>query len=662
MHGPSLKLLAPVLTLSLAAALTPGRAAPVQDDVAADVHRYFDEFQFRDARLSPDGKTVAAAYSERPGVSNLLTLDTATLKPLQITQFFHSDIGWFRWIDDGTLSFNVTDSAGWAREDMVYNTVPKAGGDITEAGLAYGGWKRAKERARDMLDLLYIGPAREPGQQVVSTHDMTGKSTYPVLYRFDPYAGSFAREGDNADGIVKWFMDPKGQLRAAMAIDQSLEYRVLYREKADEPWTTVFSYHYGDPSIDPVGFDASGKRLYVLSDVDTPTRVLREFDPATKKLGPVLYQDPKSDVRYAEFSYRKHSPVFVTHGYAQEEDSYLDPEMGALARELQARTRSEKVKLQVSTDGKTVLAHAYTDPYPGAYYLYHPDNGKLVKLFDADARFAPGSLAVQKPVDIKARDGVVLPSYLTTPVTGHGPWPLVVMVHGGPFGVRDWDGYLPEVQLLAHHGYAVLQVNFRGSGGLGRGFEQLGWKQWGTSIQDDLADATRWAIRQGAAAEGRICIYGASFGGYSALMGMTRYPELFRCGVSLAGVTDLDAMLARDEAGGNPLTNAWYQRVLGQSQADKQALDSQSPIHNIDAFKGPLFIAHGSDDAVVPPDQSAKFVEAFRQEGRVPLEYLVLPREGHGVRQSVAQVQFYSELLRFLDANTATPAAAGGAP
>jgi dipeptidyl aminopeptidase/acylaminoacyl peptidase len=601
-------------------------------------------------------------YSERDGVSNLLTMDTTTLKPHQITQLFHSHIGWLRWIDDSdtTLSFDVTDDVGWVREDMVYNTIDKDGGDITEAGLAYGGWDQARERARDLLDMEYIGPAADGRSEVVSTRDEEKKSHYPVLYRFDPYTGALDRLGDNDGGIVDWYMDPSGAITAATAIDDKLEYKLLYRKDKDQPWSTVYTYRYGEPGIDPIGFDASGQQLYVTSDVGTDTRVLRSFDLATKTLGPILYQDPKSDISYVDFSFRTHAPVYVTHGYESEEDTYLDPKLQEVSHELAAQLGQARLNLQPSVDRSVVLVYAYVEPYPGTYYIYRPAEHKLVKLFDVSTRFPQGALAPQKFLTIKARDGVMLPSYITTPVTGHGPWPMVLMVHGGPFGVRDVPGFDSEVQLLASQGYAVLQVNFRGSGGFGRGFEQMGWKQWGKSIQDDLADAVHWAMDTGVTAKGRVCVYGASFGGYSALMSMARNPELFSCGISLAGVTDLDAMLVYEKDNDNAVTNAWFKRVLGDVKDDKAALDAQSPLYNIAALKAPLFIAHGTEDSTVPPQQSQEFVDKFRREGKTGLEYLVLPGEGHGVRQSAVQLQFYSEMLRFLDRYIGKQAAGSG--
>ncbi|HVC38078.1 MAG TPA: alpha/beta fold hydrolase [Gammaproteobacteria bacterium] len=644
-----------------------GALSQTPDALHQSVSRFFDDFQYSNAQLSPDGQSVAVYYSDHPGVTNLVVIDLATMQQKQITDLYHSRIGWSRWIDNKTLAFSVESENGWVREDMVYNTINKDGGDLIEAAIAYGGWSFANAHAHVILDMDPIGPVPgHPDQEYVSSLSQDNKSYYPGLYTFNWRTGQFSptatkiickdsKKGqdcepseDNQDNIVAWFMDPAGQLRAAMAVDNKLRFSLLYRDSDTQPWRTLAGFTFGQPGLWPVGFDASGKKLYVLSDIGTPTKVLRIYDLASQQLGPILFQDPKSDIEDVDYSVREHRPLSVSYGYGSVNIVYLDPIRAAIAAQIGRRSGHRYVVLQVSDDGDTYLAYAYTDPYPGTYYLYKKKSGSLIKLFDLTQRFAPGSLAQQHAMVIKARDGVQLPSYLTNPTTGSAPWPMVVLVHGGPFGMRDYPGYDPEVQLLASQGFAVLQVNFRGSGGFGRVFEQLGWKQWGGGIQNDIADATRWVIAHNLTRPGSVCIYGGSFGGYSALMSLVRYPKLFQCGVSFAGVTDLEALLDHEKKDDNPLTNAWLSYVLGDVKLDKQSLEAESPYYNIQNIHSPIFIAHGSDDETVPLDQTTKFADKFKKEGVTSGEMLILPGEGHGIAQPETQMQFYSELIRFL--------------
>lgn len=598
---------------------------------------------------------MAVSHADHPGVTNLVIINLTTLQQKQITDLFHSRIGWVHWIDNDTLAFNVLDEAGWVREAMVYNTISKNGGDLLEAGLAYGGWSEAEGHARDILDMDFIGSVPgKPGTEYVSSRNQNEKSYYPSLYTFDWHTGQFTPFEGNDNQIIQWFESPNGQLLAAMSIDAKLQLKLLYRSEPKRPWQILTAYAFGTPGLWPVGFNASGNKLYVLSDLGTTTRVLRTYDIASRTLGPILFQDVKSDVEDVKFSANEHKPLAVVYGYGSADITYLDPAREAEAREIETRTRSRHAVLQVSNGGKTILAYAYTDPYPGSYYVLHKDTNQLVKLFNLTNRLPQEALAPQKAITIKARDGVPLLSYLTTPTTGHGPWPMVVLVHGGPYGVRDYPGYDPEVQLLASQGFAVLQVNFRGSGGFGRIFEQLGWKQWGTGIQNDIADATRWALTHGIAKPSDVCIYGASFGGYSALMSLVRYPRLFRCGISFAGVTDIEVLMQSEEKNSNPLVNAWFSYVLGNVKLDKKTLEAQSPYYNINKIHSPIFLAHGENDTTVFLEQTLEFAEKFRKEGKTRGQLLILPGEGHGIEQPETQIQFYSELVKFLDANIGT--------
>lgn len=626
--------------------------AELADALAQNVAKYFGDFDYSNAALSPDGQSVAIIHADRPGVTNLVIIDLNTLQQKQITDLFHSRIGWVHWIDNDTLAFNVHDEAGWVREAMVYNVISKNGGDLVEAGLAYGGWSEATGHARDILDMDFIGPVPgHSGMEYVSSRSQNQKSYYPSLYEFDWHTGTLTAIEGNNHQIIQWFMNPNGQLLAAMAVDDKLHLELLYRATSASAWQILTAFDYGKPGLWPIGFDQGGKQLYVLSDIGTSTLALRLFDVATKKLGPILFEDPKSDIQDVVFSDTKYSPLAVAYGYNSADIIYLDPARAAVAKEIGARTGLQHVVLQASKDGDTFLAYAYSDPYPGSYYVLRKSNDKLIKLLDVTDRFEKGSLAQQKAIIIKARDGVPLLTYVTIPIKGHGPWPVVVLVHGGPYGVRDYPGYDPEVQLLASQGYAVLQVNFRGSGGFGRIFEQLGWKQWGAGIQNDIADATRWALAHGIAESRHVCIYGASFGGYSALMSLVRYPELFQCGISLAGVTDIKTLLQYEEKNSNPLVNAWLSYVLGDVKLDKNTLETESPYYNIGKIRSPIFLSHGANDTTVPLEQTIEFADKFKKEGKTRGQLLILPKEGHGIDQPETQVQFYSELVKFLETN-----------
>jgi len=247
-------------------------------------------------------------------------------------------------------------------------------------------------------------------------------------------------------------------------------------------------------------------------------------------------------------------------------------------------------------------------------------------------------MAAMQPISFKARDGLTIHGYLTLPLGGHKPLPLVVNPHGGPFGIRDYWQFDPETEFLAYHGYAVLQVNYRGSGGYGAAFQNAGYYQWGGTMQDDLTDATQWAIKQGIADPKRICIYGGSYGGYAALEAVVKAPDLYKCAIGYAGVYDL--VMLHDRGGEMYYSShgmgAYLSNTLGDNMA---ALRAASPVDHVNRIKAALFLAHGGADETVPIDQANEMRSALDKAGK-KYEWLYYPNEGHGYFKLAHRVVF----------------------
>lgn len=258
--------------------------------------------------------------------------------------------------------------------------------------------------------------------------------------------------------------------------------------------------------------------------------------------------------------------------------------------------------------------------------------------------FDPARQPATEAIVLNARDGTPLHGYLTRPRGADPavPLPMVVMPHGGPFGISDTGWFDDDTQLLAEAGYAVLQINYRGSGGYGRAFQHAGAREWGGRMQQDLTDATRWAIEHKVAIADRICLYGASYGGYAALMGVATEPDLYRCAVGYAGVYDLVKM-HRDVAnyGGGNLT--WADQWIGP----RDRLDAVSPTRLAACIKAPVFLAAGGADRRAPIEHSERMEKALTAAG-VPVETLYYPREGHGFYTEAHRREFYVRLLAFL--------------
>ena len=258
--------------------------------------------------------------------------------------------------------------------------------------------------------------------------------------------------------------------------------------------------------------------------------------------------------------------------------------------------------------------------------------------------FNPAKLPAARAVTVKARDGLALHGYLTPPrgASGAGPVPMVVMPHGGPFGIFDELSFDDDTHMLTEAGYAVLRINFRGSGNYGARFQLAGAREWGGRMQDDLTDATRWAIEQNIADPARICIYGASYGGYAALMGAAREPDLSRCAAGYVGVYDLEAIHRQNSRSARWLRN-WTDDWVGE----RDKLDERSPILMAGRIKVPVFLAAGGQDRIAPIAHSKRMERALRDAG-TPVETLYISSEGHGFYTDEHRREYYTRLLDFL--------------
>lgn len=322
---------------------------------------------------------------------------------------------------------------------------------------------------------------------------------------------------------------------------------------------------------------------------------------------------------------------------------------GALVA-LMRKFPGESVRFVSGTeDGRLSVVRVDADVDPGTFYLYQRDTGKLTPLLARMPWIDPAQMASRQPFELAARDGLKLHGYVSLPpgITQAKQLPMVVFVHGGPYGVRDDWSFDPYVQALATRGYAVLQVNYRGSGGYGYAFQQAGWLQWGGKMQDDVTDATRWAIDQGIADPRRICIFGGSYGGYAALEGAVKEPDLYQCTIGYVGVYDLALMYHRGDIPQSTQGENYLRRVLGE---DTGVLAKHSPINQLDRLKARVMLIVGGKDERVPPIQGLSLHQALAKRN-VPHQWLLKPGEGHGFYDEKNMTELYTQLLQFIAAS-----------
>jgi len=301
-------------------------------------------------------------------------------------------------------------------------------------------------------------------------------------------------------------------------------------------------------------------------------------------------------------------------------------------------------------DSPWLLVWAYSDRQPPQAYVAHRESGRLVRIGNSAPHIDPARMSAMDYAPYKARDGRTIPAYLTLPQTAGAkrPLPLVVLVHGGPFlrgASWQWDA---EVQFLASRGYAVLQPEFRGSTGFGASHHQAGWKQWGRAMQDDLADGARWAIAQGIADPKRIAIAGASYGGYAALMGLVRDPDLYACAINWVGVTDLDLLFSATWSDFSPsFRRHGLPRLVGDRRADAAMLREHSPIHRAAEIKKPVLMAYGRKDRRVPIEHGERMRDALRRHNP-NVEWVLYDEEGHGWHKRETNIDFWTRVEKFL--------------
>ena len=423
-------------------------------------------------------------------------------------------------------------------------------------------------------------------------------------------------------------------------------------------WTDAASFVKDEErysAFGPVQFMADDKQFYYKGVTPDGTLGLYLVDPDTLKKT-LLYSDPDADIdhTYSSTSWLNSvdGKTLVAFQYQAELPQWIvvkkdDPEAGWLTA-LQEAFAGEAVRITSTTwDGSKAVVYVYGDTDPGQYFLYDTKTQKVQFMFAVRPDIKPEDMVEMKPITFKARDGLTIHGYLTLPKGGGKNLPLIIHPHGGPFGIRDEWGFDPEVQFLAYHGYAVLQVEYRGSGGYGTAFQEAGYRQWGGKMQDDLTDATHWAIDQGIADPKRLCIYGASYGGYAALEGVVKEPDLYRCAVGYAGVYDLVKLRGLAGYIYGQILKPFMQTTLGD---DEDTLKEYSPYLHVDKIKAQLFLAHGGADYTVDISHADELRDAL-DKIKKPYEWVYYPKEGHGFYTLEHQVDVYTKMLAFFDRN-----------
>lgn len=465
------------------------------------------------------------------------------------------------------------------------------------------------------------------------------------VYRINVNSGEMQMIAENPGNYTGWATDWDGKLRIAVTTD-GVNNTLMFRNTEAEKFAPVVTTSFKD-TISPLLFSSDNRQLYVASNIGRDKMVIVRYDVETKKELEKIFEHPEVDVTTLLSSRKRRVITGVSYATDKTHYHFIDKQRGDLQRDLERRLPGYEVRLSgCNREEDKCLVRTFTDRSMGAYYFYDLKSKDFRKLADVSPWLNDQDLVSMKPIKYQSRDGLTINGYLTLPKgVAARNLPVVVNPHGGPW-YRDSWGYNPEVQFLANRGYAVLQVNFRGSTGYGRKFWEASFKQWGKAMQDDITDGVQWLIKQGIADPKRIGIYGGSYGGYATLAGLVFTPDLYAAGVDYVGVSNLFTFIKAIPPYWKPYLEMLYE-MIGHPEKDKDLLTAASPVFHSDKIKVPLLIAQGANDPRVNKAESDQMVEALKSRG-IEVPYIVKANEGHGFANEENRFEFYRAMEEFL--------------
>ena len=586
-------------------------------------------------QLSPDGSYISymAPYKDRLNVF-VRRVDESDEHAIRITNETERSVAGYMWADNQRLLY-MKDTAG--DENYQLYGVHRDGSDDR----AYTAFDGVRTSLIDDLE-------EQQGVVMIGMNKRNPEVFDP--YRLNIETGELTLLAENPGNIQGWMTDHDGRLRVATAIVDGVNTQILYRDTEDEPFKPVLTTNFRDV-VSFMEFTPDNKEVYAATNLHRDKTILVRMNPATCEELEVLYENERYDIASISYSRKRKKllSVYCT-GHKEPVRHYFDTEEEQLRQRIKAHFPNQRYGI-ADTDKaeENYLIYVGGDCTRGSYWHYNALTDKAKKIADLAPWIKSDEMNAMHPVCYTTRDGLQIEAYLTLP-NGLTPdtakqLPVVVNPHGGPWA-RDCWGYSSEVQFLSNRGYAVFQMNFRGSTGYGRHFLEASYKQWGLKMQDDITDGVKWLIEQGIANPNRIAIYGGSYGGYATLAGLTFTPDLYACGIDYVGVSNLFTFMQTIPPYWRPMLEMMYEQV-GHPEHDADQLAATSPALHADKIKVPLFVAQGANDPRVNKAESDQMVEALRQRG-VVVEYMVKDNEGHGFHNQENRFDFYRAMERFL--------------
>ena len=631
-----------------------------------DLDRYLKPESFTDIRISPGGDYLAGTVPLEDATA-LVILRTSDRKPAGVFRpqsKNHADS--FEWVNDKRLLVGLAEKYGALdrpqRTGELYAVnVDGKGGELLVGYRVQGrglGTRIQPKKVEDVAAFLTDELVGDERNVLIAVWPFA-EDPYTRVERLDVNTGRRVRISGSPVQRAEFTTDHQGEVRFALGAASDNVNKLFHRTGANAQWTLVNDESLTHRVESAIGFSADGSVAYLRVQQPQGPDAIVSWNPQTGQRQQVLRDDvvdPYAVIRRPG----TRVPVGALFMGDTPRTRFFDEKSAdaRLYRSLEAAFGGPVYVTSSSRDGRKVVVQTWSGSNPGDFYLYDTEAKAAEHLISRSEWIDPERAATVRPFSLKARDGLPLHGFLTLPNGSDGRnLPMVVLPHGGPIGEFDDSGYSSEPQMLAAAGYAVLQVNFRGSGNYGRAFTQAGAKQWGLSMQDDVTDATRWAIAQGIADKDRICIYGASYGAYAAMMGAVREPGMYRCAAGYVGVYDLPLMFSKGDTQSIESGETYLREWLG----DPKALGARSPAQLAAQIKVPVFLAAGGEDQRAPMLHTERMEAALKKAGS-PVESLYYRTEGHGFYRPENQRAYYGKLLAFLSRSLGGATAATTAP